>query len=84
MKQIVKALSGVEYNFVLKAEFYSDLKETLYKIYCHIVMCMNRQKVIFLSFCLICASVGMDGKSVGLNISPLGLIIRIHIKQEWV
>jgi len=46
MKQIVKALSGVEYNFVLQAEFYSDLKETLYKIYCHIVMCMNRQKVV--------------------------------------
>jgi hypothetical protein len=46
IKQIVKALSGVEYNFVLQAEFYSDLKETLYKIYCHIVMCMNRQKVV--------------------------------------
>lgn len=46
MKQIVKALSGVEYNFVLQAEFYSDLKETLYKIYCHILMCMNRQKVV--------------------------------------
>merc|ERR1719427_1844207 len=46
MKQIVKALSGVEYNFVLQAELYSDLKETLYKIYCHIMLCTNRQKVV--------------------------------------
>lgn len=46
MKQIVKALSGVEYNFVLQAEFYSDLKETLYKIHCHIQLCTNRQKFV--------------------------------------
>jgi len=46
MKQIVKALSGVEYNFVLQSEFYSDLKETLYKIQCHIYLSTNRQKVV--------------------------------------
>lgn len=46
MKQIVKALSGVEYNFVLQAEFYSDLKETLHKIQCHIILSTNRQKFV--------------------------------------
>lgn len=46
MKQIVKALSGVEYNFVLQAEFYSDLKETLHKIHNHIQICTNRQKFV--------------------------------------
>jgi len=46
MKQIVKALSGVEYNFVLQSEFYSDLKETLHKIHCHLMLSTNRQKVL--------------------------------------
>lgn len=46
MKQIVKALSGVEYNFVLQSEFYSDLKETLSKIQWHIYSSTNRQKFV--------------------------------------
>jgi len=46
VKQVVKALSGHDYIFVQQAEFYPDLKETLHKIYSHIHMCGNRQKVV--------------------------------------
>lgn len=46
MKQVAKALGGADYKFIVEAEFHSDLKETLYKIYCHIFVCVNRQKVV--------------------------------------
>ena len=44
LKQIVKALNGVELHFVRHAEFYPDLKETLNKIYCHIIETTTRRK----------------------------------------
>lgn len=45
LKPIVKALSGVDYHFIRKTEFYSDLKETLNKIHSHIVEAKKRGKL---------------------------------------
>ena len=45
MKQITKALSGAEASFLRGAEFYSDLRETLSKIY--VVVCdLSKQKTM--------------------------------------
>ena len=43
-EQIVKALNGIDVNFIRNAEFYPDLKETLFKIYYHIVEASTRNK----------------------------------------
>jgi len=44
LKPLVKALSGVNYDFVRQAEFYPDLKETLVKIQNHIIQSTHRTK----------------------------------------
>ena len=43
-EMIVKALNGMDVNFIRGAEFYSDMKETLYKILYHITEASNRNK----------------------------------------
>ena len=43
-QQIVKALNGIDVNFIRSAEFYSDMKETLYKILYHITEASGRSK----------------------------------------
>lgn len=43
-QQIVKALNGIDINFIRSAEFYSDMKETLYKILYHVSEASNRNK----------------------------------------
>eukprot|EP00794_Sanderia_malayensis_P008240 gene8240-9122_t len=43
-EQIVKALSGMDVHFIRNAEFYPDLKETLSKIYYHIIDSSTRNK----------------------------------------
>ena len=43
-QQIVKALNGIDVNFIRRAEFYSDLKETLQKILYHIIEVSHRNK----------------------------------------
>jgi len=46
IKQVAKALGGADQKFIIESEFHSDLKETLHKIYCHIFVSVNRQKVV--------------------------------------
>ena len=43
-EDIVKALNGIDVNYIRNAEFYSDLKETLCKIYYHIMEASTRNK----------------------------------------
>jgi len=43
-QQIVKALNGIDVNFIRGAEYYSDMKETLYKILYHITEASSRSK----------------------------------------
>lgn len=44
MEQIVKALNGIDVDFIRNAEFYPDLKETLSKIHYHILDASTRNK----------------------------------------
>lgn len=46
IKQVMKAISGIEYTFLKQAEFYADLKETLSKIQYHLVQSTNRGKLV--------------------------------------
>ena len=45
VKQIAKAVNGLEYKFIKQAEFFSDLKETLHKIHIHVEECTHRTKI---------------------------------------
>jgi len=44
IKQILKALNGADYTFIRRAEFYSDLKETLNKLYIHVIESTGRKR----------------------------------------
>lgn len=44
LKQITKVLNGADVKFIRQAEFYSDLKETLYKIEDHVKESSTRGK----------------------------------------
>lgn len=43
-QQMVKALNGMDVNFIRSAEFYSDMKEALCKILFHVNEASNRNK----------------------------------------
>jgi len=45
-EQIIKALNGIDVYFIRNAEFYADLKETLCKIYYHVMDASTRKKWI--------------------------------------
>nr|XP_047123481.1 uncharacterized protein LOC124806523 [Hydra vulgaris] len=45
LKQVMKALNGLDYSFIRHGEFYHDLKETINKIRCQINILINRTKL---------------------------------------